>query len=64
VVDRPLDSRDARLIHFVGPVKPWSPTCPGTEDVRTYRECLARAVRRVNRLGDLSIEPVPVAGAR
>src|SRR6266568_4841118 len=55
VVKRPLNSNDARLIHFVGPIKPWAKSCPATEDVRTYRQHLARTLRRVRRLGDLSL---------
>ena len=64
VVKRPLASDDARLIHFVGPVKPWSASCPGTEDVRAYRQHLALTMRRIRRLGDLSIDPAPVGAER
>jgi lipopolysaccharide biosynthesis glycosyltransferase len=64
VVARPLHSRGASLIHYVGPVKPWMPDCPGTEDVRLYRGYLADAARRVRRLGELGIAPVDRAVAR
>jgi lipopolysaccharide biosynthesis glycosyltransferase len=57
VVARPLHSRGASVIHYVGPVKPWMPACPDTEDVRLYRGYLADAARRVRRLGELGIAP-------
>lgn len=64
VVKRPLITDDARLIHYVGPIKPWSASCPVTEDVVIYRGHLAQTMRQVRRLGDLSIEPMPVGAER
>lgn len=55
VVARPAHSGDAEMIHFVGPIKPWMPSCPGTADVLLYRDCLALTTRRLRRLGDLGI---------
>lgn len=56
IVERPLHSTGARLVHFVGPVKPWLTSCPITEDVRLYRSHLTQTVRHLHRLGDLGIE--------
>lgn len=64
VVSRPLHSRGASLIHFVGPLKPWMSTCPATPDVRLYRGYLAEALRRVRRLGDQGIAAPDAAAAR
>lgn len=47
----------ARLIHFVGPEKPWQTDCPGTEDVREYRTALKRTLRHVRALGAAHPEP-------
>lgn len=58
VVTRPLRSDpSARLIHFVGPEKPWQATCPGTDDVREYRTLLQRTLRHVRALGAAHPEP-------
>ncbi|WP_153813670.1 glycosyltransferase [Streptomyces sp. SUK 48] len=58
VVTRPLrPDPAARLIHFVGPEKPWQATCPGTDDVREYRTLLKRALRHVRALGAAHPEP-------
>ncbi|MBA4866940.1 hypothetical protein H1V43_37735 [Streptomyces sp. PSKA54] len=57
VVDRPLraDPR-ARLVHFVGPEKPWRSDCPATEEVREYRVHLRATLRHVRRLGAVGVE--------
>ncbi|UUU44328.1 glycosyltransferase [Streptomyces sp. NBC_00162] len=52
VVRRPLrPDPSAALVHFVGPEKPWTPTCPPTEDVRDYRAHLRTTSRHMRRLG-------------
>jgi lipopolysaccharide biosynthesis glycosyltransferase len=61
VVERPLHSTGARLLHFVGPAKPWLASCPVTQDVRLYRSHLAQTVRHIHRLGDLGIEAATTA---
>ncbi|QJS10893.1 hypothetical protein HKX69_16455 [Streptomyces argyrophyllae] len=59
VVTRPLRSDPAaRLLHFVGPEKPWQAACPSTEDVQEYRTLLKRTLRHVRALGAAHPEPV------
>ncbi|MEV8070849.1 glycosyltransferase [Streptomyces sp. NPDC085995] len=58
VLTRPLRSDPAaRLVHFVGPEKPWQARCPATDDVREYRASLARTLRHVRALGAAHPEP-------
>ncbi|MEU8080965.1 glycosyltransferase [Catellatospora citrea] len=40
------------VLHFVGPDKPWQPTCPGTDGVRLYRSYLRQAASLVSRAKD------------
>ncbi|MBT2677272.1 hypothetical protein J7E95_42115 [Streptomyces sp. ISL-14] len=47
----------ARVIHFVGPEKPWQAACPRTDDVREYRTLLQRTLRHVRALGAAHPEP-------
>lgn len=46
------------VLHFVGPDKPWQPTCPDADGVRLYRGYLRQAARLVSRAKD------PAAGIR
>ncbi|CAM5666212.1 glycosyltransferase family 8 protein [Streptomyces fumanus] len=48
----------ARLLHFVGPEKPWQADCPATADVLEYRALLKRTLRHVRALGAAHPEPV------
>ncbi|MFI8514050.1 glycosyltransferase family 8 protein [Streptomyces sp. NPDC085460] len=58
VVTRSLrPDRNAALVHFVGPEKPWRADCPGTEDVAEYRRHMSRTLRHVRRLGAVGTEP-------
>jgi lipopolysaccharide biosynthesis glycosyltransferase len=50
-----------RIMHFVGPDKPWSRSCPRVEWVRVYRVALAEACRHVRRAGALTLERLPAA---
>ncbi|WP_433546523.1 glycosyltransferase family 8 protein [Streptomyces sp. CA-294286] len=51
VARSPRPDTAAHLVHFVGPEKPWQPTCPRTEDVREYRTHLRHTMRYVRALG-------------
>lgn len=47
VLRRPVTRRDGHVVHFVGGHKPWMRSCPGTEDVRAYRQQMHRTLRHV-----------------
>ncbi|THA28385.1 glycosyltransferase [Streptomyces sp. A1547] len=47
VLRRPVTRRDGHVVHFVGGQKPWMRSCPGTEDVRAYRQQMHRTLRHV-----------------
>jgi lipopolysaccharide biosynthesis glycosyltransferase len=59
-VDRVVGPRkpltDARVVHFIGPDKPWLPACPGTEGVRWYLTSLLRTRSLIRRVGDLTLD--------
>jgi lipopolysaccharide biosynthesis glycosyltransferase len=48
-----------RILHFVGPDKPWLRSCPRVEWVRVYRVVLAEACRQIRRAGALTLERMP-----
>ncbi|MFK0252273.1 glycosyltransferase [Streptomyces sp. NPDC090445] len=47
VLRRPVTHRDGHVVHFVGGQKPWMRSCPGTEDVRAYRQQMHRTLRHL-----------------
>ncbi|MYW48789.1 glycosyltransferase [Streptomyces sp. SID161] len=47
VLRRPVTRRDGHVVHFVGGQKPWMRSCPGTEDVRAYRQQMHRTLRHL-----------------
>ncbi|MGW7410207.1 glycosyltransferase [Streptomyces sp. NPDC054833] len=51
VLRRPVRGRDGHVVHFVGGQKPWLRSCPGTEDVRAYREQMRRTLVHLGRAG-------------
>ncbi|MFD6970064.1 glycosyltransferase family 8 protein [Streptomyces sp. NPDC059949] len=51
VLRRPVTRRDGCVVHFVGSQKPWMRSCPGTEDVRVYRQQMRRTLTHLGRSG-------------
>jgi lipopolysaccharide biosynthesis glycosyltransferase len=47
--------RTPRIVHFVGPLKPWLRSCPSTPWVVEYRSALARVERILGRIGDRTL---------
>jgi lipopolysaccharide biosynthesis glycosyltransferase len=48
-----------QIMHFIGPDKPWSRSCPRVEWVQVYRATLAQACRHVRRSGALTLDRLP-----